>query len=141
VAAVARYLADTSALDRIGKPPVYERLQPLVDRGLIATCGITELEMLYSSRNAAEYQRLEQQFALRFESLAMPDEVWQMARDAQRTLASRGAHRGVPLPDLLVAATAARHGVTVLHYDHDFDVIAEVTGQKTEWVVPPGSAD
>jgi predicted nucleic acid-binding protein len=141
VAAVARYLADTSALDRLGKPAVETRLQPLIDRGLIATCGIVELEMLYSSRNAADYERLEQQFSLRFESLSMPDEIWQIARDTQRALASRGAHRGVPLPDLLIAATAARHGVTVLHYDRDYDVIAEVTGQKAEWVVPAGSAD
>jgi hypothetical protein len=29
----------------------------------------------------------------------------------------------------------------VLHYDKDFDRIAEVTAQPTEWVVPPGSAD
>jgi hypothetical protein len=27
----------------------------------------------------------------------------------------------------------------VLHYDHDFDLIAAVTGQPTEWVVPAGS--
>ena len=97
--------------------------------------------MLYSSRNAADYERLEQQFRLRFESLSMPDEVWQIARDTQRALASSWCPPRVPLPDLLIAATAARHGVTVLHYDHDYDVIAEVTGQKAEWVVPAGSAD
>lgn len=47
----------------------------------------------------------------------------------------------VPMPDLLIAATAERHDVTVLHYDADFDLIAEVTGQLTRWVVPRGSAD
>jgi hypothetical protein len=31
--------------------------------------------------------------------------------------------------------------LTVLHYDGDYDMIAKVTGQPTEWVVPRGSAD
>jgi len=39
----------------------------------------------------------------------------------------------------LIAACAQRHGVTVLHYDGDFDLIAEVTGQPVQWVVPRGS--
>jgi len=60
----------------------------------------------------------------------------------QSELASHAsAHRGASLPDLLVAATAERHRVTVLHYDHDYDLIASVTGQPTQWVVPAGTAD
>jgi len=43
------------------------------------------------------------------------------------------------IPDLLIAATAERHGATVLHNDKDYDLIAEVTGQPAEWVVPRGS--
>jgi hypothetical protein len=31
--------------------------------------------------------------------------------------------------------------LTMLHYDADFDLIASVTGQPCEWVVPPGSVD
>jgi hypothetical protein len=27
----------------------------------------------------------------------------------------------------------------VLHYDADFDRLAELTGQSVQWVVPPGS--
>ncbi|MET9515408.1 hypothetical protein [Streptomyces sp. NPDC002994] len=41
---------------------------------------------------------------------------------------------------MLIAATAERHGVAVLHCDGDFDTIAAVTGQPPEWVVPPGEA-
>jgi len=47
--------------------------------------------------------------------------------------------RAVGLPDLLVAAVAERHRVTVLHYDRDYDLITAVTGQPTSWVVAPGS--
>ena len=31
--------------------------------------------------------------------------------------------------------------LTVLHYDQDFDLIAECTGQPTEWIVPRGEID
>jgi hypothetical protein len=46
----------------------------------------------------------------------------------------------VKFADLLIAATAERHSLVVIHYDHGFDLVANVTGQPTEWVVPQGSA-
>lgn len=57
----------------------------------------------------------------------------------QASLVERGQHRSAGVADLLVAAIAELEGLTVLHYDADFDVIAEVTGQPTEWVVPRGT--
>jgi predicted nucleic acid-binding protein len=51
------------------------------------------------------------------------------------------SQRGRRVPELLIAAAAERRDLVVLHYDHDFELIAEVTGQSTEWVVPRGSAD
>ncbi len=54
-------------------------------------------------------------------------------------LARQGKHRGASIPDLLIAAVAERAGLSVLHYDRDFDLIASTTGQDVEWVVPPGS--
>lgn len=56
-------------------------------------------------------------------------------------LTERGWHRAVPISDLVIAATAQRHGVDLLHYDSDYDLIAQVTGQPTSWVVPRGTAD
>jgi predicted nucleic acid-binding protein len=41
----------------------------------------------------------------------------------------------------LVAAAAEAEGLVVLHYDADFERIAAVTGQRSEWVVPAGSVD
>jgi predicted nucleic acid-binding protein len=57
----------------------------------------------------------------------------------QARLAERSQHRAVPLPDLIVAACAESAGLTVLHYDVDYDRIAEVTGQPTRWVLSRGS--
>ncbi len=42
---------------------------------------------------------------------------------------------------LLIAATAERRRVTVLHYDHEYDLIASVTGQEVHWIVPRGTAE
>lgn len=47
----------------------------------------------------------------------------------------------VVIPGLILAAVTERHDITILHYDHDFDMIAEITGQPVEWVMSPGSAD
>jgi predicted nucleic acid-binding protein len=61
------------------------------------------------------------------------------ALEVQGVLAERSRHRGVSIPDLLIAACAELAGLAVLHYDADFERIAELTGQPTRWVVPRGS--
>src|SRR5918998_1734764 len=73
--------------------------------------------------------------------LPMPDEIWDRAIDVQVRALHKGSHRALSMADLLVAATAERHGATVLHYDGDFDMIQAITGQQTTWVVPAGTAD
>ena len=47
-------------------------------------------------------------------------------------LADRGQHRAPSIPDLIIAATAELTGLTILHLDKDFEVIARVTGQSVE---------
>lgn len=140
MAAVARYLADTSALSRLARPAVDATLAPLIEAGQVATCGMVELELLYSARSPADYDR-RRRLRDGFESLPMPDEVWQRAIEVQAELARTSTPRGAALPDLLIAATAERHGIAILHYDHEYDLIASVTGQPVEWVVPRGTAD
>jgi predicted nucleic acid-binding protein len=71
--------------------------------------------------------------------LALDDDVCATAERAQALLAERSQHRGPAPVDLLVAATAEAYGVTLLHYDRHFDVIAGVTGQPMEWLAPRGS--
>jgi predicted nucleic acid-binding protein len=62
------------------------------------------------------------------------------AKEVQRLLADKH-QRGRKVPDLLIAATAERTNLTILHYDTDFDLIAEVTGQPCQWIVPRGSVN
>lgn len=135
-----RYLLDKSALARWPKATVAPVLDELSDRGLLAVCGAIEIEVIRSARTATEAQRV--RWLLRgFDWLAMPDEIWDRAIDVQIQALHKGNHRALSMADLLVAATAERHGATVLHYDGDFDMIAAITGQPTAWVVPAGTVD
>lgn len=133
------FLADKSALTRREtRPEVRDVLEPLLIAGEIAACGIVDLELLYSARDRATYRALVE--ALRgMPRVAVEDAAVSRAIDVQAMLAERSQHRAVPLPDLLVAACAERAGLAILHYDADFERIAELTGQRAQWIVPRGS--
>ena len=131
------YLADKSAYARMHHTAVADRLTPLLVDGYVATCPIIDLEVLYSARSRSDYEDiLVERGSL--PSLPINEAVTERAVAVQRLLAQRGQHR-LPLPDLLIAAVAEINDLTVLHYDADYDRIASVTGQATEWVVPRGS--
>ena len=131
------YLADKSAYALMHRAAVAARLTPLVVDGYVATCPIIDLEVLYSARSRADYEEiLIERGAL--SSLPITESVTDRALEVQRLLAGRGQHR-LALPDLLIAAVAELNGLTVIHYDADYDRIAEITGQAVEWVVPRGS--
>jgi predicted nucleic acid-binding protein len=135
------YLADKSALARVdASPEVSAVLDPLLIEGALATCGMIDLAVLYS----AETPRAYADFAAglrRLPRVQMSEEVVDRALEVQARLAKRSQHRGVSLPDLIIAACAESAGLTVLHYDADYERIAEVTGQPVQWVVPRGSVD
>lgn len=136
---MAVYLADKSALAReVNNPKVHAILEPLVVAGRVATCGIVDLEVLFSARDATSYRLIARVLA-GLPRVPITDAVVDRSIEVQGLLAAASQHRGVSIPDLLIAACAEVAGLTVLHYDADFDRIAEVTGQPTEWVVPRGS--
>lgn len=138
MALIARYLADRSALARFSHLAVEQRHRPLLEDGWIATCGIVDLEVLYSARSLGAYEAtLQERQSL--EDIPITPEVVARAIAIQHDLARRGQHR-VPIPDLLIAAAAESAGLIVLHYDRDFELIAQVSDLAQEWVVPRGSA-
>ena len=134
----ARYLVDKSALSRMQSPAVQARLAPVLEAGEAATCAIIDLEVLYSTRNAEDHAQVRARRALAYERIALDEAIFERAIEVQGQLARTGRHR-IPIPDLVIAAAAESAQLVVLHYDRDFDVIAEVTGQPTEWVVAPGA--
>jgi predicted nucleic acid-binding protein len=124
------WLADRSALVRLGAsrdaPAWAERIQ----RGLVRITTVTRLEVGYSARSAVELRASTRRPPL----AAMPVEyltpgMEDRAVEVQLALADRGHHRAPSIPDLLVAAAAELRGLTVLYVDKDFELIAAVTGQ------------
>jgi predicted nucleic acid-binding protein len=135
---VATHLADTSVVARLQHDDVAARVNPMFIGGRIATCATIDLEVLVIARSAEEHDEIW------FERQLMPrapitEACMERAIEVQGALAASGQHRGVSPIDLVTAAAAEAAGLTVLHYDHDFDLIAEVTGQPMEWVVPRGT--
>lgn len=133
------YLADKSAIVHLGKPPVAARLIPLIMASQVSTCGVVELEILYSARTERDLLQTRRDRALAYPRVAMSEADFARAEAVLALLAKRGHHRAVSLPDLLIAAAAERAGLTVLHYEADFEIVASVTRQPVEWVAPQGS--
>ncbi len=135
------FLVDTSAIARVSTPEVLKELTRLGRLGLLATCVTIDLEVLYSARSPSEYRSIALRRAEGFTDLPLLAEVGDRARAVQGELARSSQHRSCGVVDLLTAAVAEHYGATVMHYDSDFDHIAEVTRQVTRWVVPRGSAN
>jgi predicted nucleic acid-binding protein len=134
-----RFLVDTSVLKRLRHNEVRGVIEPLADRGELGRPSICDLEVGYSARNAAEWEEL--LIALdAFAQIETSAAHVARALQVQRLLAERNK-RGRKIPDLLVAAAAEELSISVLHYDADFDLIAEVTRQASQWVVPAGPVD
>ena len=134
----ARYLIDKSALARMPIEAVRSRLAPIIEAGEAATCAIIDLEVLFSARNHEEHERIRQRRSFAYHSVPITESILRRAIGIQAELARTGRHR-VPIPDLIIAATAEAAGLTLLHYDRDYDLIAEVTRQPAEWVVERSS--
>jgi predicted nucleic acid-binding protein len=133
-------LADTSVWARKAHPLVRDWFAAAIEKGEIAGCDMIGLELLHSARNPAEFALIED--GLRGLPWVEPHAAdWLRAREVYRVLGGRPGmtQRSVKHPDLLIAAAAERAGLTLVHYDADYDAIAEITGQPVRWAAPRGS--
>jgi predicted nucleic acid-binding protein len=130
------YLVDTSVLTRLRLPRLSSTLLGL---GRLFYSPVSGLELRFSASNERDYQKLTT-ILEGFDRLELTDATFDTADRTQRLLAKAGL-KGRPVPDLIIAAQAELAGLTLLHYDADFDLISSVTGQPTLWVAPPGSID
>ena len=127
------WLIDKSALVRLAASPDAAEWAERIERGLVRITTVTRLEVGYSARSGPDLRAGLQQPPLS----SMPVEyltpaVEDRAVEILTLLADRGQHRAPSIPDLIIAATAELAGLTVLHLDKDFDVIAQITGQPVE---------
>jgi|SRR5690625_1103214 len=133
--AVTNWLIDKSAYVRmqLGQAADAEQWNSRIERGLVRVSTITRLEIGFSVRTGQSGRMIFDMPPL----VLMPIEhltpaMEDRAFEVQMLLADRGQHRAPSIPDLLIAATAEKAGVTVLAVDKDFDLIAEITGQPVE---------
>jgi predicted nucleic acid-binding protein len=130
----AQFLMDTSALARFMRPGAESfGWDQAAAAGLIAVCPITELEFFYGVRSLADREQGIEDLRSVFGWVPVHDRAFARAWDVQCELTSQGQHRSAGPVDLIVAATAELHGLTLLHHDRDFDVIARITGQSVRW--------
>jgi len=127
------WLIDKSALVRLAASPEAGEWAARIERGLVRVTTVTRLEAGYSARSGPELRAGFRQPPLS----SMPVEyltpaIEDRAVEVLTLLADRGLHRAPSIPDLIIAATAELAGLTVLHLDKDFEVIAQVTGQPME---------
>jgi predicted nucleic acid-binding protein len=127
------WLIDKSALVRLAVSPDAADWAARIERGLVRITTVTRLEIGYSARSGPDLRAGLQQPPLS----SMPVEyltpaIEDRAVEILTLLADRGQHRAPSVPDLIIAATAELAGLTVLHLDKVFDVIAEITGQPVE---------
>lgn len=112
------------------------------EHGQLATCPMVTLELLHSTRDGAAFDVRAHELA-QLRDVPITRSVTNSALRAYRELAHRRPlfHRSIQLPDLLIAAAAADAHVGVLHYDADYDTLAEVLPFESRWIAPPGSLD
>jgi predicted nucleic acid-binding protein len=127
------WLIDKSALVRLTASPDAAEWAGRVERGLVRIATVTRLEVGYSARSGPELRAGLRQppmssMPVEYQTPAIEDR----AVEILALLADRGQHRAPSIPDLIIAATAELAGLTVLHRDKDFEVIAAVTGQAVE---------
>jgi predicted nucleic acid-binding protein len=138
-------LLDTSVWARLrvgritGRPA--ERLYGRILEGRAAVTEPLMLEMLYSARDGSDYELLAEELAalplLRLEPVAI---ARALAAQAQLAALPDVSHRVKPI-DLLVAAVAEQHHRSVIHYDRDYELLAQRTDLQftSVWAVPRGS--
>jgi predicted nucleic acid-binding protein len=133
-------LADTSVWARKAHPQLRPWFAAALAAGELAICDMVALELLHSASTPELYTGLAADLT-GLSWFRMDQAEWRRAIEVYGLLAARGnaLHRSVRHADLLIAAAAELRGVTLVHYDQDFDTIVEVTGQPARWVEPRGS--
>jgi len=134
------WVADTSAWGRAREPEIAQRWIAAARARELVGCPVVTLELLHDARDREGVETVAAALA-GLRQAPLTRSVTDAAISAVRELAGTGAagsHR-VPVADALIAAAAAERGFGVLHYDHDFDRLAEVLAFTSQWVAPAGS--
>ena len=117
-----RYLVDTSAMVRILREQADPSWDDLEDRGLLSICEPVLVETLLIANNK-NYAKTEHDILRRFVPVLVPAGVWEVVAAIRHELVPHGAHRGLSVADFVIAATAMRLKLEVLHEDADYETV------------------
>jgi predicted nucleic acid-binding protein len=127
------YLLDTSGLVRLLRDrKLQEAWYDAIDAEAIGSCYPQRAEFLYSARGATEYDEIAKMFADLYPDMSVPKNAGRWIATVQYQMARAGHHRSASAVDLIIAATAAHHGLTVLHDDEDYATVARHAPNLTE---------
>jgi predicted nucleic acid-binding protein len=119
------YLLDTSGLVRLlAEPGLQEAWYDAVDAEAIGSCYPQRTEFLYRAKNRSEYDEITEMFGELYPDVSVPKNAGRWIASVQHHMAKAGEHRSASAVDLMIAATAAHHGLTVLHDDVDYRTVA-----------------
>jgi predicted nucleic acid-binding protein len=122
---VIRYLLDSSGLWRILRDSALRSAwAEVVTVGAVGSCHPQRVEFRRSARSADEYEQMSGMFDELYPDTPVPKGAWRWIESAQYRLVRHGEHRALSAVDLLICATAAHHGLVVLHDDNDFTTAA-----------------
>lgn len=136
-------LLDNSAWARLNDPRVApDRIQAITEwiaERVMWVSTILRLEAGHAARDRASFDELEDLFGS-LPSAEIDRSACRRALAIQRQLVASGHHR-MPIADVLTAAVAESRGLTILHYDKDFDIILDKTDcvASAEWLAPRGT--
>lgn len=128
-----RYLLDSSALWRILREVnLRAAWSDAVAAGAVGSCHPQRAEFRRSARGLSEFEQFNDMFADLYPDIGVPKAAWSWVETAQYQLMRAGALRALSTVDLLICATAALNGLTVLHDDKDFATAAKFVTDVAE---------
>ena len=137
---MTRLCVDTSAWHHATDSRVAAVWRRHLESDELAICGQVRLEILFSAQSAKDYDALAHELS-GLRTIPTDASTFERALEVQQLLAHVGGlhHRSVKIADLIIAAAAEAAETTILHYDSDYDRIAELTSQPVQWIALPGS--
>jgi predicted nucleic acid-binding protein len=132
-------VVDTSAWARAHYPEVRQSWKEALLARRLRISPVVRFEILLSARDGESFDMLAERLTA-LHAAPLSASVFASAQSAMRTLANRsaGAHR-LPIVDYLVAASAQELGAAVIHYDRDYDTLADLMGFESIWLAPAGT--
>lgn len=102
-------------------------------------CEPVLAEMLVSA-SATQYGALEDELRETYPYVGIPDNIWDLVAAVRRELAPKSAHQGLGVADLVIASTAIRQRLTLLHEDADYETVARFVPQLKQRRISAGPA-